>query len=443
MLLKNFKIYLSKEIFIVFLMGIASAIPLTLLGSTLSAWLNDYGISKKTIGLFAMIGLPFSIKFAWAPIVDNIRIPIIYKIFGKRCSWLALIQIMIAAAIMTLGMHQLTVLDGSIKNIALHTLVIAFLAATQDIIVDAYRVELLSTKQQAAGSATAVFGYRIGMLISGAFTLMLVDFLKNLNYQNAWNKSYIIISLVMIIILTAILLLSEKQENEIKSEALDPKSIIKWLTHSLVEPLKDIVKRKHWILILILIASFKLGDAFATSLFTPFLRDLGFSLMQIGMALKIFGMIATIIGGFLGGTLAYKINLMNAILLCGIVQSITNLVYIAQHHIGNNIYMLYTTISIENIAGGMGTAVFVAYISMLCNKKYTATQYALLTSVASIGRTTLASSSGFVVDAFGWDVFFLISIVLTIPGISILLFFKHQQNYKTKTINTSSKEQPA
>lgn len=412
--IKNFNIYINKTMVLVMLMGIASGMPMILMGSTLSAWLNEYGISKKTIGLFAIIGMPFSFKFLWAPLVDTIKIPFLTKYFGQRRSWLLLMQIFLAISLFVIGHLNPQV---AIKNVAIAAFLISCIAATQDIIIDAYRVELLVPNIQAAGSASAVFGYRLGMIISGSFVLFIVDFFRN-KIVNFWGIAYMAMAIIIFILLILILILSYFCD-----EYID-KSVENITNKSLLHSFYDFINKKNWLLILIFVASFKLGEAFALSLFTPFLMDLGFTLTQIGIAVKIFGMIATIFGGFIGGVFAYKCNIINAILICSVLQGSTNAIYIIQNHLGNNTLMLYFTIFIENSIGGMSTAIFIAYISQLCNKQYTATQYAILTSIASFGRVFASSFGGFIVSNFGWDVFFLFSIVLSVPSILIVLILR-------------------
>lgn len=423
--LKNFEIYFSRKIIVVLLMGIASGLPLVLLGSTLSAWLNDYGIDKKIIGLFTIVGMPYSLKFLWAPFLDKTNIAFLSKFLGHRKSWMVLIQSILISLLMIIGYMQP---EYKLTTIAVFSLFIAFLSATQDDVIDAYRIEILDDNEQGAGSAMAVFGYRIGMLISGFFTLILVDFFKkNLNITDSWGRAYFLMGTILAILSLLIIVISHpiqcKKEKVNKKTTKDVRQILKDL---LINPFLDITKHKNWFLILSFVAFFKLGDAFASSLLTPFLTDIGFTLSQIALTVKMFGVFAVIFGAFLGGVLVYRAkNIMSLIFFCAILQSVTNSLYIFQHYLGNNIYGLYFTISVENVSAGIGSAVFVAYISKLCNKKYTATQYALLTSIASIGRTTIASLGGFAVNRFGWDGFFILSIILSLPSIFITLYLRN------------------
>ena len=398
---------------------------MALMGSTLSAWLNIYGIKKTTIGLFSMTTLPYALKFTWAPIIDSVKLPFLHRL-GHRKSWLIFIQFLMILAIM-----QMAHIDPSqqVAKMAMWAVIIATLSATQDIVIDAYRV-VIAEDNQGEGAAASVTGYRISMLASGGGALMLVDYLQSnqitLFGLGPWGTTYCIMATLLPIGSLASLILdndpapSSSTSEEDENQALDP-----WIKRAIINPFADFMQRPNWLLCLFLIATYKLGDAFVLSMWTPFLQDMGFSLTQIGIVVKSFGLFATIAGGIAGGTIVYKTSIRMSVLLFSFLQCITNLFYFALlYH--PSISMLYVTIAIENATGAMGTSAYIAFISSLCSKKYTGTQYALLTSFAILNRV-MASSGGWVAENWGWRIFFTIGVVSHIPAMitAFTVYKKH------------------
>lgn len=407
-------LYLKPTLLSILALGFVSGLPLALTGSTLIAWLAEEGINLTTIGLFAAVGIPYSIKFLWAPLVDQLPIPYLTKWLGKRRSWLLIVQLLLIISIITLGtINPLT----APWYTALFALCVSSLSATQDIIIDAYRIELLEESEQAAGAATVVFGYRLGMIASGAGALYLAD-------QTSWSNTYLIMSSLVLIGTATMLLIGEPG----KSQPLEKRTLRQWIQDSVIKPFSDITTHQHWIMILAFIILYKFGDAFAGTLSYAFYIDIGFSKTEIATIAKLFGLGATIIGGFIGGYIVKRYGLYNSLWLCGILQMLSNLMFVLQAHVGYDTNLLTATLAIENITGGMGTVAFVAYISNLCNLNYTATQYALLSAFASIGRTTLTTTSGFIAETLGWELFFSISVLTAIPGLYLLYKLPRDNN---------------
>jgi MFS transporter, PAT family, beta-lactamase induction signal transducer AmpG len=406
----------TYDIAIIFFLGISSGLPLALILSTLKVFLVDLNIDIKTIGLFSLIALPYSLKFLWAPIVDSIALPILTRTLGKRRSWMLLNQFLLIASIAALGFFE----GGSVATIAVIAILIAVFSATQDMAIDAYRIEEIKPEDQGIAASFYIYGYRIGMLISGAVALILSD-------KMAWDKVYYIIAAVMIIGVFTTLFAKESLEPQTKSSD----SFIGWLKVSAITPIVDFFKRANWYLIFPFVILFKLCDAFAGSLTLPFLIDIGFSKIEIATIVKTFGLFATLSGALLGGILIKKIGLIKSLWIAGILQALSNLAFCYQASIGYDTNSLYGVIFAENFSGGIGDAVFVAYLSSLCNVAFTATQYAILVSFASMGRSLLSSSAGAFVAGFGWVKFFLFSSTLAIPALILLFLLNRKLNIKT------------
>ena len=522
--------FFHKKYLTLLLLGFASGLPLALTLSSLTAWLAYSGVEKKSIGLFALVGLPYTVKFLWAHMVDNLHLPFISKIIGKKLSWAFLCQIGIICSIIAISSLSPT---QDIMRIAYLSILLAFFSATQDIAIDGFRIDILTKQEQAYGIAQQILGYRLAMLASGAGVLYIA------HYSN-WQQAYLAMAILMQTGVLAVFLakifniITDFKANEIKQagESLggnlgisrrwlyaglsvvlllagyllfasisdvaplpfkegimgnngdmgDIRNVgavnsgvifafiedwqYSWLLlkifkflmvavifiilffavgllvtsltgknldESLLQPFKDFANRKYWWLILLFITLFKLCDAFAAVMLNPFFKEMGFSLHEIASITKLYGFVATIIGLFIGGFLLKYYGLFASLLISAILQMLSNLIFVLQAEIGYNNVVLALTITGENLAGGIGTAVFVGYISLLCNKKFSATQYALLSALASVGRVVISSYAGFVIEdleggglfmASAWSDFFVISAVIAVPSILMLIFLK-------------------
>lgn len=404
--MKTFSVYSSPRVLLVFLLGLLSGLPLALTGSTVSIWLTEVGISKASIGFFAMIGTPYAIKFLWAPLVDNLHLPVIGTL-GRRKSWLLLSQ---CALVLSLIGMAFTNPVSHTALFALLALCVAITSATQDIVIDAYRVEVLNAPEQGAGAAASVFGYRAGMLISGAGALLLAESLP-------WKMVYLIMASVIVI--GGLFLLLRPEPKSVKRVASG--NVAEWLKNAVVDPFRDFTTHHGWWLILLFVMAFKLGDALAGVMTGPFLIEIGFTKTTIATIVKTYGLGATLLGTFIGGILIARMNLLSALWLCGILQMFSNLLFAILAFKGANEHWLMFVIAIENLSAGMGTAAFVAYLSSLCRVEYTATQYALLSSLAAAGRTWLSAGSGLLAESLGWVGFFVFTTAAALPGL-ILLF---------------------
>ena len=405
--LKSMKIYADRRMLVMLLLGFVSGLPFLLVSSTLSLWLKDIGISLATIGLFSLVKAPYSFKWLISPIIDQYSLPFFSKL-GRRRGWAVFLQILL---IISLIYTALT--DPRISPVVfvIFDFMVALFSASQDIVLDAYRIENFNSKEQAAGVATFVLGYRIGLLFSGAGALFLASVMS-------WTSVYLIMAGGILIGLITILLSKEPKNNK----ASKPYTLRATIVNAVIKPFSNFMKRDRWLLILLFIFFYRMSDAYVAPMAYPFFDDIGFTKIQIASIIKIYGVIATILGTLIGGVVVNRIGLARALFICGILQGLSNLVYVGQVYAGNNAQILMINIFIENVSGGMGTAAFVAYLSSLCNKKYTATQYALLSSFMGAARDLFSASSGFVAHILSWQNFFIATTIMALPGMIILYY---------------------
>lgn len=400
------RLYSEPHLLVVLALGFVSGLPLALTASTLSAWLADLKIDKTSIGLFASVATPYALKFLWAPLIDALPFPILSKILGRRRGWILATQIGLVLSIIMLG------LADPVLNLwftAFAALIVAIFSASQDIVIDAYRVEILTPEQQKIGAGMVQFGYRFGMLASGAGALALADHVS-------WEMTYFIMAGLMAAGMLTILFAPEPEA----SKEIKPSSAKYLIRDYVVAPFHDFMGNQNWLAILLFIMLYKLGDAFLGIMTNPFLLEIGFTKTQIAAVVKIYGLIATLLGLLAGSMLSLRIGTVKTLMICGIGHALTNLMFLVQARAGADINILALGISLENFSGGMTASAFVAFLSALCHSKYTATQYALLSSLAAVGRTLLTTSAGLTVDKYGWEKFFIISVLLAVPGLVLL-----------------------
>lgn len=412
------KVYREPRVIGVLCLGFASGLPLLLTLSTLTFWLAESQVDLASIGLFALVGLPYTWKFAWAPIMDRVPLPPFTTLLGRRRGWLLFVQILLALAILALGAGDPRTALGWMAAMAL---VVAFLSASQDIVIDAYRVELLEERQQGAGAAVIVIGYRIAMLVSGAGALVIAEWA-------GWFWAYATMAACLAVGMVTVLILPEPAGSD---AALGHRggTLQDWVKAAVLDPFADFFRRNGAgtaVLILLFIMLYKLGDAVLGTMTNPFYVDLGFTKPEVATIVKGYGLVATLLGGLLGGLIVNRRGVLPALWICGLVQMASNLVFVLQAWVGRDLTMLTLTISAENLAGGMGTAAFVAYLSSLCNLSYTATQYALLSSFMAQARTTLAAGGGFLAESTDWIGFFLLTTLLALPGLAMLLWLQRR-----------------
>lgn len=404
----------NKDILVIFLLGISAGAPLAFLLSTLKVLLVDGGVNLTTIGFFALISLPYSFKFLWAPLIDNFSIRFLVKKLGKRRSWLLFLQIILFILIFFIGSISVT---DNISLITIIALLIAFISASQDVVIDAYRIERIADENQGIAAAFYIYGYRIGMLFTGAFALYL-------SAVFSWDIVTKIISFAVVIgIFGTIIANKIIEKNDNKNQ-----NINQILQKTVFEPFIDFAKKSNWLLILLFIISFKLCDAFAGNMTLPFLLDIGFSKGQIATIVKTFGLFATMFGIFAGGAIVKFFNIKTALLVGCVLQAMSNLGFYFQSIYGANELLLYPVIFIENFSGGIGDVILVSYLSILCNKVFAATQYAILSSIASLGRSMFSATSGIIAQDYGWEIFFIFSIIIALPSLVLWYFIINSSN---------------
>jgi MFS transporter, PAT family, beta-lactamase induction signal transducer AmpG len=401
-------IYLDRRLIVILAMGFASGLPFLLTSVTLSAWLAQAGIAKTMIGFMSWASSVYALKFLWSPIVDRTAIPGLTKIFGQRRSWMVVSQIMCMAAMVGLG---LTNPGDNLALTAAWVVALAFSSATQDIVIDAYRIEYLEQSQYGAGAAMTTLGYRIGVLASGGGALLIAD-------AAGWAVSYAVMALLMIIGVCTTLASPEP----LRPVAQDLQGgYSAWISSAVVKPLAEFMTRPGWIQILAFIALYKYGDALLAVMSNPFYLDLGFTLTQIGLVTKTYGVVMTLLGSFVGGMLVMRYGIMPTLLWGGIAMGLSNMLYAALA-ISPSLPAFVAVISVENFANGVGSVASIAYLSSLCNLAFTATQYALMTSFMAFTRTILASGGGWLADQVDWITYFTLTTFAAIPGIALLLW---------------------
>jgi PAT family beta-lactamase induction signal transducer AmpG len=440
--LDTIAVYLRPRVLIVMFLGFSSGLPLALSGSTLTIRMTESGVDFGTIGLFALVGTPYTLKFLWAPVVDGLDIPILSRWLGRRRGWLVFSQLLLIAAIVFLAFCDP---KGSAWLVAFGALLVAIASATQDIVIDAFRIESLPESEQAAGQASYVAAYRIGMLISTAGALFLVTGFEDFGFDKsaAWTAGYLAMAaLVVVGIVTTLVATEPKKAIVDEPAATNPVSApVTELTFfaRLMESrtmkaatgaFRDFFSQQIAVAILLFVVLYKFCDAFAGNMTGPFVIDLGFSRNDYATIVKGVGLVATLVGGFAGGAVAMRYDLVTCLWIGATLQMGSNLVFTWLALVGTDHWALTAAIIAENFTGAIGTVIFVAYLSALCqNPLHTATQFALLTALAAIGRTYLSAPAGFVAGYTGWPMFFVFSSLLAIPSLFLLVWLQRRGHF--------------
>jgi PAT family beta-lactamase induction signal transducer AmpG len=392
--------------------------------------MRESGVDLGTIGLFALVGMPYTVKFLWAPITDAIDVPLLSRWLGRRRGWLVFTQILLMAAIVFLGSCNPAVAPGLV---ALGALLVATVSATQDIVVDAFRVESLPENEQAAGMASYVAAYRIGMLISTAGALFLVSAIEATGFdkQAAWRLGYFAMAaLVLIGTITALVATEPERSAEANAAHARQKPLARVITTA-IGAFKDFLAHELALLMLAFVVLFKFTDALSGAMTAPFVIDLGFTRNEYAAIVKGVGLGALLLGGFAGGFIARALPLATSLWIGGVLQAVANLSFSALAVVGTSTTMLAAAIIAENFTSAIGTVMFVAYLSALCqNPLHTATQYALLTALAAVGRTYLSSGAGFIAESTGWVWFFVICMLAGIPSLLLLAWLQKRGHFK-------------
>ena len=426
-------VYLKPRVLVIMFLGFSSGLPLALSGSTLLVWMAEAGVNLGTIGLFALVGTPYTIKFLWAPLIDALDVPVLSRRFGRRRSWLLLSQFLLIAAIVFLGLCNPSV---SAFVVAIGAFLVATASATQDIVVDAFRVESLDESEQAAGMASYVAAYRIGMLASTAGALFLVSGFQTmgLRHNAAWSAGYAVMAALVLIGVATTLAAKEPAKSAGADAVHARENTLQRLTEAATGAFSEFLARDMAFVALAFVVLFKFTDALSGAMTAPFVIDLGFSRNEYAAIIKGVGLAATLIGGFAGGFVARAYALPACLWLGAILQGVANLAFSWQAVLGHDALWLTFAIIAENFTSAIGTVIFVAYLSALCrNPLHTATQYALLTALAAFGRTYLSSGAGFIAAATGWAWFFVICALAGLPALMLLAWLQHRGHFEGLT----------
>lgn len=390
------------------IMGFSCGLPLLLTITLLQVWMKEEGVDLTIIGLMALVGLPYTVKFLWAPVLDRFTLPFL----GRRRGWLLIAQIVLTLCIAGLGFSDP---KNSPWMLAFAAFLVTFFSASQDIVIDAYRREDLSDEELGLGSSLYVNGYRMGMLLAGGGGLIMADHLP-------FSMVYLIMAACMLPGILATLLAREPVVN-----AGSPKTI----KEAVINPLTEYFSRNGALWILAFILMYKIGDTMASAMTTPFYLDIGFSKTEIGTVVKLFGFWATIAGALIGGVIMIRLGINRSLWVFGFLQAISTAGFALLARIGYSIPALSVVIGFENLSSGMGTAAFIAFMASITNKKFTATQYALLTSLMAVPRTVASAPTGFLAKNMGWENFFIACTLIAIPGMLLLLKFAPWKSKET------------
>jgi PAT family beta-lactamase induction signal transducer AmpG len=426
-------VYLTRKMVVIFLLGVSSGLPSPLVFGTLSIWLKELGLSRTSIGVFSLVLTAYTINFLWAPLIDRLAIPVLTRRRGRRRSWGLVIQVLLLVAIFSISLIDPAV---DLYAFAVVIAVVAFLSASQDIVIDAYRIEYLEPEQYGAGAAMAVYGWMTGANVVGGFVaLYLAEFLD-------WQTMYQVMAAFVLVGIVTLQVAGEPPrsgaaEADERETALAERlaagaesaryllaRTMAWLYVSLIAPFRDFMTRDGWLLILLFIVLFKVGDAFLGRMANVFYVELDFSKSDIAEYSKAFGLVAFLVGGAIGGLMVKRYGMLKALLAAGILMSVTNLLYAALALSGKSYPMFATAVFFDNLTTGMSLTAFVAYLSSLCNLAFTATHYALLASLGNFARTQFGASSGWIVDQLGgdWALFFCMTVVAALPGLALLVW---------------------
>ena len=391
-------VYTEPRVLAFVFLGFSSGLPFGVVAEPLTAWLAEAGVTKTAIGLFALVSLPYSLKFVWAPLMDHLPLPVLSKMFGRRRGWALVTQVLLLVAVLGLGQ---TDPRTDLWWTALFALLVTFASASQDIVLD--------TDRLAAGAATATFGWQLGQVGAGAAGLIMADMFP-------WAWVYAGMAALVGVGIVAIVMNPEPETG-----APEPPHDVKaWIEDAVIGPFRDFVTRPGWAAIVLFVLLYKFGDAVLSVMKIPFFLDIGFTKTEIAEIAKLFGFNAIIAGGFLGGLLLARTGILTGLMICGVLMAASNLIFVAQAWAGHDLAWLTVTIAVENVTTGMGTTAFVAYLSSLCHAAYTATQYALLTSVMALSRTVMSSGAGWLADRVDWVSFFVLTTLAAVPGLLVL-----------------------
>ena len=412
--LATFKVYLELPTLRMLLLGFSAGLPLLLVLGTLSFWLREAGIDRTTIGYLSWVGLAYAFKWVWAPLVDRMPIPLLTRWLGRRRSWLLLAQMAIMGGLVAMSFNDPKI---ALEPVIWGALSVAFGSATQDIALDAFRIESADADRQAALAAAYQTGYRLAMIWAGAGVLWVAAWAEvagGPSYQHgAWQTAYLVMAASMLLGMLTVLLSPEPQRRVLPAA----KNVAEWLQGALIDPFADFLRRygKQAMLILALIAIYRISDVVMGIMANPFYVDMGFTKDEVATVTKIYGVLMTLAGAFVGGVLSMRLGVMRVLMLGAVLSAASNVLFAWLGGRGHDVTALIFVISADNLSSGIASAAFIAYLSSLTNVNYSATQYAIFSSMMLLAPKFLAGYSGRYVDAFGYQNFFLATALLGVP----------------------------
>lgn len=421
--MKALSVYFRKDVFSIFFLGLGSGIPMALIGGTLANWLTRSGVDRTSIGILSSLMMFYSLKFLWSFLLDTFAVPLLGKKFGFRRSWILISSIALFLSILVLGSFDP---KSNLLGMAICGLVVGFFSANLDIVVDAYRIEIIAKENQAAAAATYIWGYRVAMLFSGGGALFLSDFLS-------WQQVYSIMSFFVLTTLIPIFILGESKVDHHKAEIHIKDSLREKFNKLIVKPLKELASKNSASMIFLFIICYKLTDSFLGTMANTFYVEMGYTNKEIALVIKGYGLVFTLAGTAVGGMMLVRIGYFRGLLVAGILQGLSNLFYLLLLSTPHDLSALTTVIAVENSTAALSGVMMVAFLSSLCSLQYSATHYALLSSFAMMGRGVLSTPSGFFVDHYGWSVFIVTSALIAAPGLLLLFYINHKKVFATKS----------
>ncbi|MCW8328091.1 AmpG family muropeptide MFS transporter [Photobacterium sp. SDRW27] len=443
----GWRVYFEKKVLIMLALGFSSGLPLLLVFGTLSFWLREAEVSRTDIGFFSWVALAYGFKWIWSPLIDRFPIPLLSNLLGRRRGWMVFSQLLIIASLCGMAISNPQI---DLVQLAIFAVIVAFSSASQDIVIDAYRIEMASERLQAALAAAYMTGYRLAMIMAGAGALALAAwFGSDSGYDvNGWKHAYFIMAALMLVGLITALCIHEPEidsseidnaersyRQQLTDKGMPPKQarLIAWFYTAAVMPFKDFFSRygRDALLILVLIGCYRISDVVMGVMANAFYVDMGFSKTEVASVSKIYGVIMTLLGAGLGGILVSRFNTLRILALGAILAAATNLLFMLFTYIGNSLPMLTLVISVDNLSAGIATAAFITYMSSLTNVAFSATQYALFSSIMLLFPKFIAGFSGLYVDTFGYNIFFLTTALIGLPV--LLLIYAVDRNSKSST----------
>ena len=394
---------------VVFLCGFISGFTILISGNTLNFWLANIAVDKTAIGLFSLVSLPYAINVLWAPCLDVIKLPLLTKLLGHRLGWICLLQIGLACFVYAIGMLDIS---NNLQLLVVCAFMVAFFSATQDVVLGAFRAEVIPQNKQGSVAGLYIFGYRIGMLLSSSGAIWC-------SVYYSWNLIYKVFALIILCFPLLLYCMSRglrHDQGDITAPPLRSHSILGFISSIL----GSIGNTRYVIYILVFLVLYRLPDNFINAMINPFLLEKGFGAIEIASVGKFLGIIAAIIGGFLGSYIMSKISITRSLLLFGLVHAVAHLMFIVQDAVGYNITLLFIVMGFESITGGMAMAAYIAFITSLCSGQYSVSQYSVLSAMMGLSRAILPGISGLIANKLGWDIFYFLTFMMTIPPLMMI-----------------------